>query len=316
MSFYTKEDICPVCKSEARVSRKWVVNKYGKRYDYFVYSHQGYVHYYNQRQESSKAFKKGELEKILIETINSQNFKLGSFQIVDIKKLLLKDYPKISFGSVKVSLNKLTEIGILEKQRKGRNLFYINTVSKDRLSYIINSLGVFLDDSNNDRKYGTHRFYYNIRNDHSWPLYYIPFRVVGDVDITYDILGIKAIDSSYSKDIKIMLIEDVPKDKRVLLRLPIPLLPNEVRNIKIEYYWPEPKQIFVYSSATKMSSFEFSISGNHLLKLSAFLTSASSNETADLSGSVIESNTPVGKKIMTIKLQEVEAFSVLQLKWK
>ena len=316
MVLYSKEDICPVCKNIARVSRKWVMNKYGQRYDYYVYHHSGYVHYYNQRQESSKAFKKGELEKILIETINSQNFKLGSFQIMDIRKLLLKDYPRVSFGSIKVSLNKLTEIGILEKQRKGRNLFYINTVSKDRLSYIIDSLGVVLDDSSNDSNYGKHRFYYNIRNDHSWPLYYIPFRVVGDVDITYEILGMKAFDSSYSKDIKIMLVEDAPKDKRVLLRLPVPLLPNEVRNIRIEYYWPEPKQIFVYSSATKMTNFEFSISGNYSIKLSAFLTSASSNETTDLSSSVIESKSPDGKKILTIKLQEVEAFAVLQLKWK
>lgn len=316
MVFNQREEICPVCGERARLTRKWVVNRYGKRYNYYIYNHPGYVHYSNQDKSNSKLFKKGQLEKILIKTVNSQEFKLGSFRIKDLKKLLVKDYPEIAFGSIKVSLNRLAEVGIIEKQRKGRNLVYINTVSKDRLSYIIDSLTVSLEDESDDDMFSKHSFQYKIRNDHSWPLYYVPFRAVGDVDATFDGLGMHAIDPSNSKEINVMSVEDAPTDKRVLLKLATPLLPDEVRNIKIEYHWLEPKQLFVYSSATKMNNFEFSISGNNLTKLSVSITTASRNETLDLSSQVNEAVSPKWKSICSISLTDVEPFSVLQLRWK
>ncbi|MCL4447399.1 MAG: hypothetical protein M1556_04915 [Candidatus Thermoplasmatota archaeon] len=316
MVFNQREEICPVCGEKARLTRKWVVNKYGKRYDYFIYNHEGHVHYSNQGNSKSKKFKKGQLEKILIETINSQDFKLGSFRIRDLKKLLIKNYPEIGFGSIKESLNRLSDVGIIEKQRKGRSLIFVNTVSKDRLSYVIDSLTVSLEDKNDDAMFTRHLFQYKIRNDHSWPLYYVPFRAVGDVDSTFSDLGMRASDPSNSKEIKVMSVEDTPTDKRVLLKLPSPLMPEDVRDLSIEYNWPEPKQLFVYSSATKMNSFEFWLSGNSSTRLSISLTPASRNETLDLTNRVIETSSQRWKYICGISLKDVEPFSVLQLRWK
>lgn len=316
MVFGGKEEKCPICGVTARVSRKWVINRYGKRYDYFIYHHQGVVHYFNQDSKSSKGFRKGDLEKILIETINSQGFKLGSFQVVDIKRLLLRDFPKVGFGSIKVTLNRLAEIGILEKQKKGRNLFFVNTVSKERLSYVIESLTVVLEDVDSNATFKRHVFDYNIKNDHSWPLYYIPFRAVGDVETGLESLELTAFDSKNNKDIKVMHVEDAPKDKRVLLMLSTPLFPGDFRTIRIQYDWSEPKQMFVYSSATKMKIFEFSLYGNYPNKLSVFLTSASSNETTDLSSAVKEMSSPKWSRIRMVSLADVEAFAVLQLKWR
>lgn len=315
MVFNERQEVCPVCGEKAKITRKWVLNNYGKRYDYFIFHHQGFDHYSNQSGQSSKLFKKGQLEKLLIETINSQEFRLGSFRIQDVRKLLVNDFPNIGFGSIKVSLNKLTKVGVIERRKKGRSLHYINTVSKDRLSYTINSLTIALEDIDKDYTFKKHAFLYKIRNDHSWPLHYVPFQAVGDVDAKFDDLRMQAYDPSNSKEIKVMLLEDAPMDKRVLLKLPTPLLPEEVREIKIEYSWSEPKQVFAYSSATMTKTFEFSVSGNNSTKLSASLASAAKNESIDLSSSVAETSSARWKHASSIRLADVEPFSVLQFKW-
>ncbi len=316
MVFNLKEGECPVCGINGRITRKWVINNYGKRYDYFIYHHDGYIHYSNQNSHIAKRFKKGDLEKLLIETINSQEFKLGSFRIKDMKKLLVKEFPDIGFGSIKVSLNRLDKLGIIEKMKKGRNLHYVNTVSKDRLSFVIVSLSISLEDENNDSMYTKHTFVYEIKNDHSWPLYYIPFRYVGDVGTTFENLELVAIDPATSKGLKVILMEDGPTDKRVLLKLSTPLLPEESRRIQIVYRWPEPKQLFVFSAATMMDSFEFITSANRLTRLNVSMTSASRNETKDLSNIVREISSGRWKSVNSIKFVNVEPFSVLQFKWR
>ena len=283
---------------------------------YFMYHHQGQIHYSNQNEVISKSVRKGELERALMEKINSQDFKLGSFRISEIKKLIEKDFPDVGFGSIKANLNKLAEIGILEKQKKGRSLFFINTVSKERLSYLIESLSVTLMDFEGDSKFKQHLFVYNIVNDRSWPLYYIPFRAVGDVDSTMESLNIYAFDSTSEKEIKVMIVEDAPKDKRFLLRMPSPLLPGESRRISIKYDWEEPKQMYVYSSATKMKTFEFYLLSRRPSKLSVYLTSSTTNETRDLSSDVKETSSKEWKYVQTIVMSEVEAFAVVQMKWK
>ena len=316
MTFSERREVCPVCGEQAKVTRKWVMNKYSKRYDYFIYHHQGTIHYSNQDQKAQKYIKKGELERALIETINSQNFRLGLFRNNDVRKLLVKNFSDIGFGSIKVSLERLAKIGMIEKHKKGRSLYYINTVSKDRLSFVIISLKIGLVDIDKDNTFKKHVFTYIIKNDHSWPLYYVPFRYVGDVDMRFEELELHATDASSSKDFKVLLIEDSPTDKRVLLKMPIPLLPGELRDIKVEYHWPEPKMSFVFSAATRMDNFQFSISGDNDIKLSASLTLASRNETRELSNNNTETSTPIWKYISGISISDVEPFSVLQFKWK
>lgn len=316
MAFNEKQEVCPVCGDSARVTRKWVLNRYGKRYDYFIYHHQRFIHYYGTDEKNSRYLKKGDLEKVLIETINSQEFRLGSFKVSDIKKLLTKDFSDVGFGSIKTSLERLVEVGMIERRKEGRNLYYINTVSKDRLSFVISSLSVGLEDVDRDYMFKRHVFVYKVKNDHPWPLYYIPFRYVGDVGVSFEDLELHAIDPSNSKDFRVMLIEDTPTDKRVLLKLPSPLLPEQQKEIRIEYNWSEPRQFFVFSAATNMDSFQFSVSGNNSTKLIASVTLASKNETRDLSGSIKVVSSDLWKSISSINLREVESFSVLQFKWK
>lgn len=307
--------ICPVCKGSARVSRKWVLNKYGKRYEYLIYQHEGFKHYSNQNEQNSRDFRKGDLEKLLVETINSQEFRLGSFKVADVRKLLLKDHPDIGYGSIKVSLNKLAKGGMIEVQKNGRSLSYINSFSKDRLSFVIDSLAISLEDVDEDGMFKKHVIRLEIRNDNAWPMYYVPFTAAGDEESTFQDIKILASDHSNSSDIRITLLEDAPMNKRVLLRLPSPLLPGEIRELRIEYYWSEPNKSYVQQSATKMDSFEFSLSRNNLARLTASLTSGSTNETTDLSGRIKETSSERWSHVSSITITEVEAFSVLQFKW-
>ncbi|MCL5789051.1 MAG: hypothetical protein M1290_01130 [Candidatus Thermoplasmatota archaeon] len=314
--FEQREGICPVCGKGAKYTRKWVMNKYKKRYDYLIYWHQGYTHYSNQRISKSNRFRKGELEKILIETINSQDFKLGSFRIMEIKNLLAGSDIDVGFGSLKSSLNRLAEMGIVEKQKKGRGLLYVNTVSKERLSFVINSIAIWLEDIDRDSSYRRHMYSYRVKNDHSWPLYFIPFRAVGDVDMSFENINFVAFDSNDKKPIRVILVEDAPKDKRLLLKLSNPMLPNDIREINFQYDWQEPRLTYVFSAATKIDSFTFSVSGRDLTKLSISLTSGNSNETRDLSSEVEEYQSSDLVSVKRIQIINVEPFAVIQLRWK
>lgn len=307
---------CPVCGEEAFVSHKWVLNKYGKRYDYFIYHHKRRLHYFNQNSERAKEFKKGELEKVLMEIINSQDFKLGSFRIMDVRKLLVGKYPRVGFGSIKTSLNKLVALGILEKQKSGRNLIFINTVSKERLNFIIDSISISLEDIDDDGTFKRHIYVYKVKNDRSWPLYFIPFRAVGDKDISFDQMDFRAEDPLNGKGISVFLVEDAPKDKRVLLRLPAPLFPGESIALKIIYNWAEPGQTYVFSAATKMNNFEFSLSSNRVVKLMVLMTSSSSNETQDFSSKIKEISSQGWRYVKILSLSDIEAFTFLQMKWR
>ncbi len=251
-----------------------------------------------------------------MEIINSQDFKLGSFRITDIRRLISSKYPKVSFGSIKISLDRLANLGIIEKHKSGRNLYFINTVSKDRLSFVIDSISVTLEDIEGDGKFKRHIFIYKIKNDRSWPLYFIPLRAVGDEDISFAQMNFRAEESTESRKIGVILVEDAPRDKRVLLKLPFPLLPGGLITLKIEYDWGELGQVYVFSAATKMNRFEFSLLTNRQVKLAALMTLSSSNETEDLSSEIKEVNDKRWKYIKYLSLNDVEPFTVLQMKWK
>ncbi|MGC8618793.1 MAG: BlaI/MecI/CopY family transcriptional regulator [Thermoplasmata archaeon] len=306
---------CPICGEEAQITKRWTVNKYGKRYQYIIYIHGSKSHYVNQDSKIKKEIKKGELEGALMETINSQDFKLGSFTVKDMISLLSNRYPNLGYCSVKTNLDKLAQIGMVERRKEGRNLYYVNTVSKERLSFAITSISILLEDIKEDKMLRKHTFLLRILNNHSWPLYYMPFRVVGDTESTFEQLEFKAFDPSNSKSYSTILIEDNPMDKRILLKLHSPLLPSESKDIKLEYLLDEPKQVFGYSSATEMESFEFTLASNHDIKLSASITSMTRNTTSDLSENISSQADDKWRYVRKVSLRKVEPFSVVQFKW-
>jgi hypothetical protein len=314
---YTKEmGICPICKLSAVVTKKWVLNKYSKRYDYLIYHHNGFVHYVNETASGSRRLKKGELKKLLIETINSESFKEGLFNAEDAKEALLKVIPSISLDSIRENLYKLSEEGMLEQVRRGKRIFFLNAVYKERLSFLDDSIKFVLIDLDNDASFKGHILTALIRNDKSWPLYYLPYKIYGDTETDFKSLQFIASDPATNELLKTLIIEDKPKEKRLLLKLNRPLFPNETIKIRFEYQWQEPKQTFFFTAATQMNSFEFVLMGKRPLKIQATHTISTLNEVNDLSNSIILNSNRSWKYIYSVKIKSIKAFSVIHFKWK
>ena len=316
MTFPKEEGICPFCKRKSFITRKWVLNNYKTRYNYTIYHHDGFVHYSNTTPNNARVFKKGIIEKVLIETINSENFKDGLFLTRDIKKRLQKEYQEISSDTLRENLHRLVEIGMLEKVRKGRQIYFLNAIFKDRLNYVFDSVKFSLGDTNEDTLFRSHVSIYNIRNDKTWPLYFLPYRIFGDTDITYDKMRFKAIDLTNNEDLKVLLIEDNPREKRILIRLNKPLFPNENMKVRFDYDWQEPRQNFVFTAATHMNAFEIVLSSNYPLKIQASRTISTMNELKDLSKEVVGTRTKKWRFVYSVKLKSIRPFSVLQFRWK
>ena len=314
---YVKEvRVCPVCNVKAVVSKKWVLNSYGKRYNYLIYQHDGFVHYSNEKASISRNFKKGEMVKHLTETINSENFKYGLFKTKDAKVALSNKFLSISMDSVRDSLYKLVETGMLATVRKGRILYFLNTVYKERLSFVDDSINFELLDLDDDGMFKGHIFTSIIRNDKSWPLYYLPYKIFGDSDVYYDDLQIRASVAESNETLKTLILEDKPREKRLLLKLNRPLFPNESIKIRFDYYWQEPKHTFFFTAATFMKSFELKLMGNMPLKIQGTLTQPTTGEIKDLSGSIISSGSRKWKYVYLAKIRSVKEFSVIHFKWK
>ncbi len=314
---YVKEvRVCPVCNVKAVVSKKWVLNSYGKRYNYLIYQHDGFVHYSNEKASISRNFKKGEMVKHLTETINSEKFKYGLFKTKDAKVALSNKFLSISMDSVRDSLYKLVETGMLETVRKGRIIYFLNTVYKERLSFVDDSINFELLDLDDDGMFKGHIFTSIIRNDKSWPLYYLPYKIFGDSDVYYDDLQIRASVAESNETLKTLILEDKPREKRLLLKLNRPLFPNESIKIRFDYYWQEPKHTFFFTAATFMKSFELKLMGNMPLKIQGTLTQPTTGEIKDLSGSIISSGSRKWKYVYLAKIRSVKEFSVIHFKWK
>lgn len=316
MSYTKREGTCPVCKKNGTLTRKWVLNKYKKKYSYDIYSHNGTIHYSNQSKESRRSFKKRELEQKLIEEISSEKFKQGLFNAGDIKRLLESEYPNVDSDSIRNNLHRLSGSGILESVNRGRYVFFLNRVSRDRLSFIDDSMEFSLEDLDNDLMYKGHVSISEIRNDKAWPLYFLPYRIIGDTDTRFSEIKFSGYDTTNGKELKTILLEDTPRDKRLLLKLSNPLFPNESIRVRFSYDWPEPKQTFVFSAATYMNSFGFSLAGNERLKVSITVTSSAWNEVRDLSRNILNTNNKKWKSIYSFKLKSVQPFSILQFRWK
>ena len=314
---YVKEvRVCPVCNVKAVVSKKWVLNSYGKRYNYLIYHHDGFVHYSNEKGSISRNFRKGEMVRHLIETINSESFKYGLFKTKEAKVALSNKFPSISLDSVRDSLYKLVETGMLETVRKGRMLYFLNSVYKERLSFIDDSINFALLDLDDDGMFKAHISTSIIRNDKSWPLYYLPYKIFGDSDVEYADLKFRASEVGSNETLKILILEDKPREKRLLLKLNRPLFPNESIKIRFDYHWREPKQTFFFTAATFMNSFELKLMGNMPLKIQGTQTHPTIGEIKDLSDSIILSDSRKWKYVYSARIKSIKEFSVIHFKWK
>lgn len=306
---------CPICDRQATVTSKWVANKYGEKYEYLIFKHDDVTHYFNKADEKRRSFEKGKLENKLIEVINSESFREGVFQIGDVKEALTKDFPQISTNTVRSNLLRLSKRGVLEIREDKRKIFFTNQINKGKLNYTFQSMTILMEDINSDTMFKKHVYQFDVVNDRNWPLYYLHTRVVGDTESAIEKLELNAFDVSKSKEIKIIPIEDNPKEKRILLRLSDPIPLSGSRVIRLEYKWDEPAKLFTFSTGTKMKFFEFKIVGRVKTKLVALMVYPNRNETRNLTENIVEVGDSKQGFTSRIRIVDIEPFSVIQLKW-
>ncbi len=315
MRYVKKVEKCPVCKQTARVTRKWVLNKYKTRYNYSIYHHGAIDHYSNQISEASRKFKKGEIKSMLVDAINSENFKDALFRTKEMKRILRLKHPNIGSDAIRDNLYRLSDSGMIETVKKGRDVYFLNAIYKERLSFVNDSLRLILKDVDNNLMFKNHISINTIRNDKNWPLYYLPYRIFGDSDNEFKGLQFKARDLTNNQILKTTVLEDGAREKRLLLKSSKPLFPNESIRIKFEYNWDEPKQTFFYTAATEMSSFEFTFMGNLPMKIQATQTISSLNQVKDLSSAIVREKSRRWKFVYSLRMKSVRAFSIIQFKW-
>ncbi|MEM0136554.1 MAG: hypothetical protein QXU18_15230 [Thermoplasmatales archaeon] len=259
--------------------------------------------------------KKGEIEGILMQIINSQDFKLGLFRVKDIMDIVRRRYPGIEYCSIRNNLDKLVKIGMLTSKREGRNLYFVSTVSREKLSFTIKAISILLEDVDNNKMLRKHTMLMRIINSQSWPLYYVPLRAVGDVDTKFEELQLKASDPNTDEFYTVIVIEDNPTNKRLLIKLRKPLLPSETKDIKIEYLWDEPNRVYTYSSGTEAAAFNLVLASNYNIRVSAVMTSLNDNLSLDVSDKFSNSSSDKWRHIRTLSLVEINPFSMFQFKW-
>jgi hypothetical protein len=311
-----EEVICPTCKKPSLMTRKWVLNRYGKRYDYLIYRHEDAVHYSNESPLQSRSFKKGILKKTLIDIINSESFKNGLFSAEEARLSLLKMNQRANLDSIRDSLYQLVELGMLKSIKKDRKVYFINAAYSDRLSFVDDSLKVILSDIDGDGLFRRHVSNALVRNDKKWPLVNLPYKILGDSEIEFEKICFKARDLTHKVELKTIVIEDNPLEKRLLLKLTKPLLPNETIRIRFEYDWSELNQSFFHTAATFMKSFNLTFLGNRQLEARATLSESDLNEVIDLSKSIKIDKKPGWNYVYSLKLKAVKSFSVMQFRWK
>ncbi|MEM0167891.1 MAG: BlaI/MecI/CopY family transcriptional regulator [Thermoplasmatales archaeon] len=307
--------LCPICGETGVVLRKWVLNGYGRRYEYTIYKHGSKTHYMGTLPSSVKRLRKGEIEGVLREKICSDTFTKGSFRIGDLKKLLPEKYVDVSRRTMRIALSRLEEDGVVKARKEGRSLYFLATVRNERLDFVIESINLSLKDVSNDGSYLRHVYKNVIRNDRNWPLLFVPYRIIGDSPVPLSYIDLKAFECSSGKPVKIKVEEDGPFEKRVSLKLEDPIPPHETKCILLTYSWPEIRHSFVYSAGTFLKSLTLSLEGDKKIAYNALLTDQKSGKIKDITDLLTASENKQFSHIYTLKLRSLPPFAVVQLNW-
>ncbi|MEM0138664.1 MAG: hypothetical protein QW100_02930 [Thermoplasmatales archaeon] len=304
-----------MCGETGTVSKKWVLNGYGRRYEYTIYKHGSKAHYLGTLASSRKRLRKGELEDVLREEICSDTFTLGCFRIGDLRKLLPAKYTGVSGRTMRIALNRLEVDGVVKARKEGRSLYFLTTARSERLDFVIESINLSLQDVSNDGNYSRHVYKNVIRNDRNWPLPFIPCRIIGDSPVPLSDIDLKAFECTSERTLTVKVEEDGPVEKRVTLKLRDPVPPHETKCILLTYSWPEVRHSFVYSAGTFLKSLTLRLEGNKRIAYSASLTDQTSGRIRNITDLLTASESRQFSHVYTLRLRSLLPFAVVQLNW-
>jgi len=315
MAYVGKVGICPICRVEAPFTKKWVLNKYGERYEYIVFHHGEKNHYINAHGARIKGFKKGEVEKIITEKICSSSFKWGAFRIRDIMEFLASDYPELNVNTVRNALLKLVNSGVLSSESVEGRRYFMSLAQNERLDFSMESISLELVDVGGDGNYAFHSHSGTVVNDKEWPLFFVMYRILGDESIALDEMNLSCRRCDTNERIPVIVDGDYPTEKRILLRMSEPVPPRGKREICISYEWPERKHSFIYSAATYLNTFRLKFYGNKKIRYNVTMSEPNSGSVRKITNLVEEGMDKGWQHIYSLRLRALRPFTYIQFDW-
>ena len=306
---------CPLCGNKATVTRKWVRNRSGKRYDYVLYHHSSITHWSNQNLETSPRLRKKEVQDKLLHLLNSKRFKRVIFTVDELVITLNQEGNGPQRRQIRESLEKLVNEKLVISIREGKKAYFINTLNPDRLSYTIKNADISLENTDEDHSFEKHIFRFEILNDNIFPLQYIQYNTVGDDPREKDRISFSAYDLSKKEKARIYFLEDNPRKKRIIIEFATSILPRERRKLHFEYFWPVTSSVSSFTAPTSVKSLKFSLISMEREQLKVMRTNGQRTEVEDESNRVIVTVESNGFFIVSFEAEELPAFTITKFKW-
>lgn len=307
--------ICPKCGLEAIPSRKWSKNKYGKKYEYLLFSHNNIVHRINSKNLGNELVGRHQLKKDILELVHSTSFRRAVFTSSDISNALHEKLQYTSHYNLYRALNSLVNEGMLQAVRNGTHIHYVNSTGEDRLNYILEEISINLEDSTNDGTFRKHLYTMNILNDKHFPIHYFQYRAFGDEPIDKQDLGFVATDVTKGENAKVHFLEDSKMEKRVVIELSTPIKPSSKRVVQMDYNWSEAAGYYSFTASTVLRSLKFSLTSLKRVKMSVTLTNEERTATEELSSFVRTTIDNRGWNVTWYDAVMVPPFEILTFKW-
>ena len=306
---------CPLCGNKATVTRKWVRNRSGKRYDYVLYHHSSITHWSNQKLDTTPRLRKKEVQDKLLHLLNSKRFKRAIFTVDELVATLSQEENSLQLRQIRESLNRLAKRNLVKSKRNGKKVFYINNFNPNRLYYVIKRADISLEDIKGNHTFEKHMFRFEILNDNAFPLQYIQYNAVGDDPREKDKITFHAYDLKKEENARIYFIEDSPRRKRIIIEFATPILPGEGRKLNLEYFWSVTSYTSSFTAPTPIKSLRFSLISRSREPMEVLKTSAQRTEIENESEKVITTVGRNGVFIETFVAEDLPEFTVLQFKW-
>ena len=307
------KEICPICGNEGLVSKVWTVNKYGRKYSYIIYNHGNIKHYYGINN-SRKINKKGEVLDNLTNLLSSDQFRLGLFSLSELQTELEKRGLIYNDISVRNSLLILVRNGLISISKKGKNVFYVNGINKAKLNFTFLDIHLILEEIKDNEKIDGHTYKILLRNDKYFYLNFIPFNITGDKPSDFQDLNFNATDLTMNKKLKIILLENKPKEKRMLLRFDNPIPPGKEREIELFYEWEEITPTFTFGSASEINRVIIEVKSKIINNMKVTQISPDRMTNIDITEKVLKENEN-GINSYKIEVPKFLPFSMLYIQW-
>ncbi len=308
-----KIEKCEICGEVGTCIYTWTKNKYGKKYRYKKIIHNTSVHFI-PIESQNRNMKKSLLRNIILDILSGEGFNVRIFTIKELRARLMEDlnYYKLSYQSIRNSINQLISEGFVESKSIDGKRFFINKIPELKNRYEIIGLHIILGDDFNKGYIYSHKFHYKIRNPTDVPLYYFLVMIYGDNPIGKDKLNFKAGSDDGNFSITHHFVQDEPKIKKILLSLSKGIRPNEEKSIWIEYKWGDPANEYLMGFSIEVNYLKVEISSNMIKEVKCELIDMT-NSTRKIERLIKRADS--GTRYFEINFKKINSGEMILFKW-